>query len=59
MSHFEVETAEDIRLWLHKASSGGILAGHDYDPTGNRFPGVKHAVDELFGDNSFIGKDSI
>lgn len=50
---------EDIELWLPKVRSGGILAGHDYDLIENRFPGVKRAVDELFGDQISIGKDNV
>ncbi len=50
---------EDIELWLPKVRSGGILAGHDYDLRGERFSGVKRAVDELLGSNISIGKDSV
>jgi predicted O-methyltransferase YrrM len=44
---------EDIKIWLPKIKSGGILAGHDYNhPV---WPGVKKAVDELLGpDNIYI-----
>ena len=35
----------DIKAWLPKIKSSGIMAGHDYIG----FPGVKQAVDELFG----------
>jgi SAM-dependent methyltransferase len=34
---------EDIRLWLPKVKTGGIISGHDYDN-----PDVKKAVDEVF-----------
>jgi len=37
----------DIRAWLPKVRSGGIIAGHDYSDT---FPGVPKAVAEVFGD---------
>lgn len=36
----------DINMWRHKIKPGGILGGHDYEPT---FPGVIQAVDETFG----------
>jgi hypothetical protein len=40
----------DIALWLPKVRVGGWIGGHDY---GNepRFPGVRLAVDEVFGDD--------
>jgi hypothetical protein len=34
---------KDIRAWLPKVKTGGIIAGHDYD-----FPGVNKAVNESF-----------
>ncbi|MHA2342824.1 MAG: class I SAM-dependent methyltransferase [Candidatus Hodarchaeales archaeon] len=37
---------KDIRLYLPKVKTGGILAGHDYTST----PDVTKAVDEIFGD---------
>ncbi len=37
----------DIKLWLPKVRSGGILSGHDIDNL-PRFPGVKVAVEEAF-----------
>lgn len=39
--------SEDIKCWLPKVRSGGILAGHDYHATD--WPGVVRAVDEAFG----------
>jgi DNA-binding ferritin-like protein (Dps family) len=36
----------DCKAWLSKVKIGGWLGGHDYGV----FEGVKHAVDELFGD---------
>lgn len=46
----------DIALWLSKVRIGGICCGHDY---GNepRFPGVRQAVDEAFGDDKEIDGD--
>lgn len=35
----------DIRAWLPLVRDGGVIAGHDYD-----WPGVRRAVDEVFGD---------
>ena len=38
----------DIDAWLPKVKPGGIIGGHDYDYPIR--PGVKEAVDEVFGD---------
>lgn len=40
---------EDIKAWLPKIKKEGMFAGHDYD-----WPGVKQAVNEIFGDNVSI-----
>lgn len=40
--------SEDIALWMPKLKPGGILCGHDYDPTRPRFADVMRAVDEAF-----------
>jgi len=37
----------DIDAWLPKVKKGGIIGGHDYDYPIR--PGVKEAVDEVFG----------
>ncbi|MES2199322.1 MAG: class I SAM-dependent methyltransferase [Chlamydiota bacterium] len=50
---------EDIKLWLPKVRAGGILAGHDYDPEGKEFSGVKRAVDELLGTDISMGKGRV
>lgn len=42
-SHEYEDVKEDIQHWLPKIKSGGIFAGHDYDP----FWGVYQAVNEL------------
>ena len=47
---------EDIGLWLPKVKKGGILAGHDYGS--KHFPGVKQAIDEIFGKPDKTFKDS-
>lgn len=45
--HSYKDVMSDIALWLPHVMPGGILAGHDY---GVEFlPGVKRAVDEVFG----------
>lgn len=38
---------DDIAAWWPKVRSGGILMGHDFQPT---FPGVMQAVRERFGE---------
>lgn len=40
----------DIQKWRPKVNPGGILSGHDYSPDSHYWPGVKQAVDEVFGD---------
>ena len=37
----------DIEIWARKVKRGGWLCGHDYG--NHKFPGVKRAVDEVFG----------
>lgn len=37
-------TREDISCWYPKVKAGGILSGHDYQPS---WPGVIRAVDEF------------
>ena len=46
-SHLYHHIKADIAAWLPKVRKGGILAGHDYAVP--RWPGVKQAVDEAFG----------
>ena len=43
----------DIEAWLPKLKIGGFMAGHDYGH--ERFPGVKQAVDEIFGEVETFG----
>jgi cephalosporin hydroxylase len=45
-SHDYQSVKQDIEAWLPKVRSGGIIAGHDYEP--NEFPGVVQAVNEAF-----------
>lgn len=47
----------DILLWKDKVRPGGILSGHNYGRV--RLPGVKKAVDEIFGDKFFLGQDEV
>ena len=49
-THSEESVREDIKLWAPKVRSGGIVCGHDYN--NKRFPGVKVAVDEYFGEEN-------
>ena len=37
----------DISQWLFKLKEGGIMCGHDYGH--ESYPGIKQAVDKLFG----------
>ena len=47
-SHEYEDIKKDIKAWLPKIKSGGILAGHDYYNEGpDWFPGVKRAVKEM------------
>lgn len=45
--HTEEAVDEDIHLWTPRVRVGGIMCGHDYD--NKRFPGVKIAVDRMYG----------
>ncbi len=46
-AHDYQSVLDDIRVWLPKVRSGGILSGHDYSDT---FPGVVQSVREVLGD---------
>ena len=41
---------KDIEAWVPKVRPGGWIGGHDYDNL-PRFPGVRRAVDEIFGED--------
>jgi predicted O-methyltransferase YrrM len=43
-SHDEAAIAQDIRAWKALLADGGLLCGHDYQPS---WPGVIAAVDQL------------
>lgn len=58
-NHEYLRVRENILSWLPKVRPGGLLAGHDYDPTIPIFSGVKRAVDELFGKHFILGKDRV
>ncbi len=58
-NHEYTQVKEDILSWLPKVRTGGILAGHDYDPSIPIFDGVKQAVDEIFGNALMLGKDRV
>jgi len=47
----------DIIAWIPKVRLGGILCGHDYDPTGN-FTGLIQAVHEMLGGISLTSDSS-
>jgi len=49
----------DIKSWMPMLRDGGIICGHDFDvideTTNNAmFPGVRKAVEEIFGVNGFV-----
>lgn len=46
---------DDIGYWLPKVRDGGLISGHDYG--GKRWPGVKEAVDEWFGEKNIKSWD--
>lgn len=46
-----------ILTWEQKVRPGGILSGHNYGH--KRLPGVKEAVDEIFGDDFLLGQDEV
>lgn len=48
-SHYYQDIKDDNNHWLPKLKKGGIFAGHDYFTPVH--PGVKQAVDEVFGNN--------
>lgn len=50
-SHNYEDVRADIRAWLPKVKTGGILAGDDWSE--HQFPGVCRAVREAFGERGF------
>lgn len=55
-SHDEASVTADIAAWRRIVRPGGILCGHDYDPS---WPGVPAAVDAAFGDTRRTAPGSI
>lgn len=47
----------DIQAWMPKIPSGGVIAGDDYGH--RRFPGVKQAWDEIFGNDKAVENDLV
>lgn len=56
-SHEYEDVREDILAWLPKIKPGGTLAGHDYHVSGEYWPGVKQAVEEIFPNNFIYHMD--
>lgn len=52
-SHKYEDVRDDVLAWLPKVKLTGIIAGHDYG-----WDGVRRAVDECFGPNVTIWKNS-
>ena len=48
---------QDILTYFPKRTSRSILAGHNYGHP--HLPGVKKAVDELFGSSCYLGQDRV
>ena len=42
-------TREQLSAWLPKLRDGGVIMGHDYTNTHATLPGVRQAIDEMFG----------
>ena len=40
---------KDLELWTPKVKPGGIMSGHDYDPTGSAWQERRRAVDDFWG----------
>jgi predicted O-methyltransferase YrrM len=40
---------KDLELWTPKVKPGGIMSGHDYDPTGSAWQECRRAVDDFWG----------
>lgn len=49
-AHDYENVKNDIELWYPKVKSGGVLAGHDYEPT---WKGLIQAVDEFILNNQY------
>lgn len=51
LTHTYESVKEDIQLWLPKVKVGGILSGHDYEPS---WSGVVRAVDEMLPNRTIM-----
>lgn len=47
--HSYKECLRDIKVWIPKVKKGGLICGHDFEHAA--FPGIKKAVEEVFGDD--------
>jgi hypothetical protein len=60
--HTYESVLEDIKMWLPKLKKGGVISGHDFDPSDDDLNfslyGVEKAVKEIFGDNFKLTKES-
>jgi predicted O-methyltransferase YrrM len=56
-NHAYAAVKNHILTWRQKVRPGGMLSGHNYGR--NRLPGVKKAVDEIFGDHFLLGQDEV
>jgi len=54
-NHSYKSVKEDNEVWYPKVCVGGYIMGHDY--LNPKRPGVKRAVDELYGDSVFVCSD--
>jgi hypothetical protein len=53
-AHSYIGCLADIKAWLPKVVTGGWIGGHDYP----RRPGVKRAVEEIFGNKVKADSDN-
>ena len=51
-SHFYDQVIADIKSWMLKVRSGGLLVGHDYGIGRRKNHRVKEAVDYVFGEGA-------
>lgn len=49
----------DLRLWWPILAPGGTMIADDYDPAGEVWPTVKHAVDTFLKDNPHQGFEAL
>jgi predicted O-methyltransferase YrrM len=54
--------SRDVKAWLPKVRKGGVLAGHDYNPSGKydrKLCDVDRAVDDCFGQDFTLLKCTV